>query len=132
MPALFKRLERISIFLLRMLCILVAIRSIARITAEWDSWHGDGAMTTGARRGMRWRDGSSLSRERRRCGYDAATMRELLQRSWLLVQRLPVSGWIDIPTDYEPSRANGEYLVFVEEDSKAKIIVSVPPQHKIL
>ncbi len=35
-----------------------------------------------------------------------------------------VSGWVDIPYAVRAhKRANGEYLVFVEEDAKAKIIM---------
>jgi hypothetical protein len=34
------------------------------------------------------------------------------------------SGWVDIPYGLRAfQRANGEYVVFVEEDAKAKVIV---------
>jgi hypothetical protein len=156
MPALFKRLERIEYFPNTDVMYLGGYTvDHPRIGKEWgivgteivryDNWS--------TKRNVRWRvvlpyDPSAspmliikamdvakdrifavTSRTAEVYVYDAATGASVTK----LAPGPEVageSGWIDIPYGLRAhQRANGEYLVFVEEDSKAKIIMyRIPPQ----
>jgi hypothetical protein len=49
---------------------------------------------------------------------------QLLQRCLACPEVAGESGWIDIPYALRAyGRSNGEYVVFVEEDAKAKVIM---------